>query len=55
MGKNKYFQILCKACKVYKVIVHDYCLMNNHCRMLLETKHENLSLMMRQVNSYYAM
>lgn len=52
--KEKFLQILCKACRVYKVIVHDYCLMSNHYHLLLETKHENLSLMMRQVNSNYA-
>lgn len=52
--KDKFLQILCKACKLYDVIVHDYCLMDNHYHLLLETKHENLSLMMRQVNSYYA-
>lgn len=52
--KDKFLQILCKACKLYDVIVHDYCLMDNHYHLLLETKHENLSLMMRQLNSYYA-
>jgi REP element-mobilizing transposase RayT len=52
--KDKFLQILCKACKSYDVIVHDYCLMDNHYHLLLETKQENLSLMMRQVNSHYA-
>lgn len=52
--KDKFLQILCKTCKLYDVIVHDYCLMDNHYHLLLETKQENLSLMMRQVNSYYA-
>ena len=52
--KDKFLQILCKACKLYDVIVHDYCLMDNHYHLLLETKQENLSLMMRQLNSYYA-
>ena len=52
--KKKFLQILCKACKIYDVIVHDYCLMDNHYHLMLETKKENLSLMMRQVNSNYA-
>lgn len=52
--KNVFLGILCKACKTYKSIVHDYCLMDNHYHLLLETDHENLSLMMRQVNSNYA-
>lgn len=52
--KKKFLQILCKACKTYDVTVHDYCLMDNHYHLMLETKKENLSLMMRQVNSNYA-
>ncbi|MCX6062181.1 MAG: transposase, partial [Campylobacterales bacterium] len=52
--KDKFLQILCKACKLYDVIVHDYCLMDNHYHLFLETKQENLSLIMRQLNSYYA-
>jgi len=52
--KEKFLQILCKACKLYDVVVHDYCLMDNHYHLLLETKQENLSLIMRQINSYYA-
>jgi len=52
--KNKFLQIVCKACKIYKVNVHDYCLMNNHYHLLIQTTSENLSLFMRQVNSNYA-
>jgi putative transposase len=52
--KEKFLQILCKACRVYDAIVHDYCLMDNHYHLLLETRKENLSLLMRQVNSNYA-
>ena len=52
--KDKFLQILCKSCQTYDVIVHDYCLMDNHYHLLLETQKENLSLMMRQVNSNYA-
>jgi len=52
--KEKYLEILCKACKIYKVNVHDYCLMDNHYHLLIETTSENLSLFMRQINSNYA-
>ena len=52
--KERYLDILCKASKIYKVIVHDYCLMDNHYNLLIETTSENLSLFMRQINSNYA-
>jgi len=52
--KEKFMQILCKACRVYGVVVHDYCLMDNHYHLLIENSQSNLSLFMRQVNSNYA-
>ena len=52
--KNKFLEILCKACRVYRVNVHDYCLMDNHYHLLIELTQENLSLLMRQINSNYA-
>jgi len=52
--KKKFLEILCKACDIYKVNVHDYCLMDNHYHLLIETTQENLSLFMRQINSNYA-
>ncbi len=52
--KEKFLQILCKACRVYGVIVHDYCLMDNHYHILIENSQTNLSLFMRQLNSNYA-
>ena len=52
--KEIYLDILCKVSKIYKVIVHDYCLMDNHYHLLIETTSENLSLVMRQINSNYA-
>ena len=52
--KEKFLQILCKACRVYSVIVHDYCLMDNHYHILIENSQTNLSLFMRQINSNYA-
>jgi len=52
--KYKFLEILCKACKIYKVNMHDYCLMDNHYHILVELTQENLSLFMRQINSNYA-
>jgi REP element-mobilizing transposase RayT len=52
--KEKFLQIVCKACRVYAVVVHDYCLMDNHYHLLIENSQENLSLFMRQINANYA-
>ncbi len=52
--REVFLDILCKACDAYKVNVHDYCLMDNHYHLLIETTQENLSLFMRQINSNYA-
>lgn len=52
--KDKFLQIVCKACRVYVVILHDYCLMDNHYHLLVENSQENLSLFMRQINANYA-
>jgi len=52
--KDLFLKILCKACRVYGVIVHDYCLMDNHYHLLIENSKKNLSLFMRQINANYA-
>lgn len=52
--KKKFLEVLCKACDICKVNIHDYCLMDNHCHLLIESTKENLSLFMRQINSNYA-
>ncbi len=49
-----FLKIVCKACKSYRVILHDYCLMTNHFHLLVETELENLSLFMKHINSNYA-
>jgi len=57
IDKNDYgmfLKILCKACRAYRVIVHDYSLMSNHFHLLVETELENLSLFMKHINSNYA-
>ena len=52
--KEKFLEILCKSCHTYKVNIHDYCLMDNHYHLLIETTSQNLSLFMRQINANYA-
>lgn len=49
-----FLHIVCKACRSYRVILHDYCLMTNHFHLLVETELENLSLFMKHINSNYA-
>jgi REP element-mobilizing transposase RayT len=49
-----FLKMVCKACKSYQVILHDYCLMSNHFHLLVETKIDNLSLFMKHINSNYA-
>lgn len=49
-----FLKIVCKACRVYKVVLHDYCLMTNHFHLLIETKSENLSSFMKHINGNYA-
>ncbi len=52
--KDKFLEIVCKACRTYKVNLQDYCLMDNHYHLLVELTSENLSLFMRQINGNYA-
>ena len=49
-----FLQIVCKACKNYRAVLHDYCLMSNHFHLLIETELENLSRFMKHINSNYA-
>jgi len=51
---ESFLKIVCKACRVYKVVLHDYCLMTNHFHLLIETQSENLSSFMKQINANYA-
>jgi len=52
--KNMFLQIINKAATIHKVILHDYCLMDNHYHLLIETEKENISTFMRIVNANYA-
>ncbi|MBT5933828.1 MAG: hypothetical protein HOG88_00570, partial [Sulfurimonas sp.] len=42
-------QILNKSATLNKVIIHDYCLMDNHYHLLIETTKENLPVLMRTI------
>jgi REP element-mobilizing transposase RayT len=52
--KDMFLQILNKSAALHKVIVHDYCLMDNHYHLLIETTKDNLSIFMRILNANYA-
>ncbi|MCK4277674.1 MAG: transposase [Desulfurellaceae bacterium] len=54
IDKDKFLKILNETCKIYHFNIHSFCLMDNHYHFLLETTDENLSLLMRQINSRYA-
>jgi len=49
-----FLQILNKSATLNKVIIHDYCLMDNHYHLLIETTKENLPVLMRTINANYA-
>ena len=51
IDKDKFLKILNETCKIYHFNIHSFCLMDNHYHFLLETTDENLSLLMRQINS----
>lgn len=40
--------------KNFNITIHNYCLMSNHYHLLIETRDENLSRFMRQLNGIYA-
>ncbi|MDY0190432.1 MAG: transposase [Desulfuromonas sp.] len=52
--KCKFLDILSAAKKNYHFTVHSFCIMDNHYHLLIETQRNNLSLLMRYVNSQYA-
>ena len=52
--KEMFLQIINKAATIHKVTLHDYCLMDNHYHMLIETEKENLSTFIRIVSANYS-
>ncbi len=54
-GDYEYFlEQLSNLSKNFNIAIHNYCLMNNHYHLLIETREENLSKFMRQLNGIYA-
>ena len=49
-----FIELMCLNAKNYNVNIHNYCLMSNHYHLLIETRNENLSKFMRQLNMNYA-
>ena len=55
VDKEMFLQIINKSANIHKVVLHDYCIMDNHYHLLIETCKENISTFMRIVNANYAM
>jgi REP element-mobilizing transposase RayT len=51
---NFFLEQLSFFTKQFNINIHNYSLMNNHYHLLIETKEENLSKFMKQLNSIYA-
>ena len=51
---EKFLEIVEESSEVYNFTIHSFCLMKNHYHLLLQTHEENLSLIMRQINSRYS-
>jgi putative transposase len=52
--KEMFLKIFNKMAYIHHVTLHDYCLMDNHYHLLIETQKENLATCMRIVNANYA-
>ena len=52
--KDMFLKIINKTAMLHKVVLHDYCLMDNHYHLLIETQTDNLSIFMRFINANYA-
>ncbi len=49
----RFLEIIDESAVQYDFAIHSYCLMKNHYHLLLETRDQNLSLVMKQINSKY--
>lgn len=54
VDKEMFLQIINKSATIHKVVLHDYCVMDNHYHLLIETYKENISIFMRIINANYA-
>jgi REP element-mobilizing transposase RayT len=53
--RGYFLEIISETAELFDFEVCSFCLMNNHYHLLIETKSDNLSLIMRQINSKYGM
>lgn len=51
---EKFIEIIDESRESYGFTIHSFCLMSNHYHFLLQLQEENLSLIMRQINSRYS-
>jgi len=51
--REKFYSYLESASNRYGAVIHAYCLMDNHCHILIETPLGNLSKIMQHINSAY--
>jgi len=51
--REGFLSVLDSVVKRYNWLCHAYCLMDNHCHLLIETLDANLSMGMRQLNGIY--
>ena len=47
VDKEMFLQIINNSATIHKVVLHDYCIMDNHYHLLIETHKENISTFMR--------
>ena len=52
--KKKFLDILEITREIYHLIIHSFCILDNHYHLLIETHQDNLSLAVRYINSQYA-
>jgi REP element-mobilizing transposase RayT/biotin operon repressor len=52
--KNKFIQIIINKKKKNEYTLYAYCLMNNHLHLLLKEEKDNISRVMRRINTAYA-
>jgi REP element-mobilizing transposase RayT len=52
--KEKFLEYLEKAVERFSIIIHTYCLMDNHYHLLMETSQPNLSVATQWINVSYA-
>jgi len=51
---EQFEKLICFYAQSFDIVLHNYCLMNNHYHLPIEIKKENLSKFMRQLGMNYA-